>query len=176
MSFILIFPSLAATSQNVAAQGITEDPVEFNDTAKQQIKEDIEFYFSEVGYINENREYIVTDAEALNQHLNSYGLELNVPSENQSELIATANSLPQYGLCVVANALPFPFTGTAYELGVALVNDDNFINALMQGSADLASEILMNYATTILPANMLSELTNFGIITNAAFALVSCAL
>lgn len=64
-----------------------------------------------------------------------------------------------------------------YKLvGVALANDDNFMNALTQGSVDLASEILMDYASSVLPANLLSQLTNFSIATNVAVALVSCGV
>lgn len=175
MSLFLILPSFITSSEVVSAQESTEESVEFSNAEKQQIKDDIEFYFTEAGYINDNGEYIITDIDALDQKFSAQGIELEVLPEFRTQMVSTS-SIPQYGVCVVANALPFPFTGTAYELGVALASDDNFMNALTQGSVDLATELFMDYATTMLPANLLSELTNFSIVTNLAVALVSCGL
>lgn len=84
--------------------------------------------------------------------------------------------MTDYALCVVANAIPVPFSGTAYELGVALANDSDFTDAIIQGSADLATEIFTDYATQYLGPEMLQEFTNVGLVSSIATALVSCGL
>ncbi|QTJ56974.1 hypothetical protein [Dolosigranulum pigrum] len=178
MSMILMVPTIAQGTQSVTAQEITDDTTEFSDVEKQRIKEEIEFYFFEVGYINDNHEYVITDPEAFQERAATHGIEVNLIPKvgNHNSAQTRANSAVDYGLCVVANTIPVPFSGTAYELGSALANDDGFIDAIMQGSADLAAEILTDRAQKLLPEHLFKEFSNVSIVTNAAVALVSCGL
>lgn len=177
MSFLLLLPTFIGIPQSVSAQEEkndipqTEEKVTFTESEKQQIKEEIEFYFTEVGYINEDGKYIVTNPEALAHEFEKHGIEFSM-----TQNATVFRSVPQYVFCVVANSLPFPFTGTAYELGMALANSNDFRRALMQGSVDSATEILMSYASDMLTGSMLRELKNFSLVTNIAVALVSCGL
>lgn len=180
-SFVIVFTTFASTGMVASANegdsnGLDEDTRE---QIKEELAEDLEFYFDTVGYINEDQEYIITDEEAFIQKIESdFNVDIDEIDEEAKAVLNTSGVQPasatDYAICVVVNSLPFG--GVAWEIANATSELDGFIDALTALNFQVASDMLMNVAGQYLTDAALEELANISLAANIAASVVSCGL
>jgi hypothetical protein len=170
--FSIVFSFLAP---GVNASANTQNNEDISEESVQELANELQFYFEEVGYINEDHEYIITDEDAFIQNIqediNITDLEINT---NDNTTFVQSTGVVDFGVCVVVNSVPFG--GVAWEIANATTELDGFFDALTALNFELASEMMLTTASQYLSDAAFQELSNVSLVANIATSVATCGL
>lgn len=170
MLISVIGPSVNAIATEEPTEDITVENNEQYESKKDDLENELQYFFEEIGYINENGQYVITDIEAFEKETNT---AVKVSSSTNNTGFQTANA-GEYVTCVIVNSIPLG--GAVWELADAASQHEGLINALQSLNFEVASELILSIGRDTLSEAAFQELSNISIVANLATSIGSCAI
>ncbi|GAB7306682.1 peptidase [Enterococcus gallinarum] len=154
-----------------------EETTEMNQQLKNELVDELTFYFETVGSFDEDGVYHVNDLNAIHERINQ-NTEEGIAAKAFYEQIVVPSlqrvNWKKYAGCVVINSLPGG--GVAWALGTAASAQSGFIEALKAFNFEKAADILIKIAEKQLGKAAAKELAKVNVVAEIATAAVSCAM
>lgn len=183
----LVFGFLLSIIINAVVPGITAsadtvDDKEIPDELSQELSEEFEFYFGEVGELTENGEYIVHDLELLRERAESgdeyAGLVYERFVQSQSPVGLPEQPIAGPGNAVTANNAAVDFgrcvLDETFGFYIGLLSGDiiqTMVGYLSDQAWSAAANLIIRYAPRLA-----GQSTAVGIAANLAVASATCGL
>lgn len=177
MAVVAIFATVGSTGLAVSAAEPDPEPMT-DDQIKEQLAEELKFYFETVGHVNEDGTYVVDDEEhfvqAFSEDADVDQKVLDTYYSEKSGGVSTAALSPRdYALCIVVNSVPFG--GVAWELATAVTAEQGFIDAITSLNYSLASDIIVRVGREVLTDAAFKQLTQLNLATSIVSAIWTCS-
>lgn len=179
MVLIAVFSTIGSAGLSVSAAELDKNDDSITDEQlRDELAEELKFYFETVGHIDEEGNYVVDNEELFVQ---KFSEDADVDPDvlqaynNQKDAefnAAARGSIAEYGTCIIVNSVPFG--GVAWELANALTAEQGFIDAITSLNYSLAADIIIRVGKNVLPAAAFKQLTQLNLATSIVAAIWTC--
>jgi hypothetical protein len=167
---LIVFIALIAVFSTIGSAGLAVSAAEpdknddsiTDEQLRDELAEELKFYFETVGHIDEEGNYVVDNEELFVQKF----------SEDAEFTTVARGSIAEYGTCIIVNSVLFG--GVAWELANAVTAEQGFIDAVTSLNYSLASDIIIRVGKNVLPKAAFKQLTQLNLATSIVAAIWTC--
>ncbi|SEJ02335.1 hypothetical protein SAMN04488113_15111 [Alkalibacterium gilvum] len=178
MAIVAVFATVGSTGLAVSAAEPDDEPIT-EDQIRDQLAEELKFYFETVGHLDEEGNYVVDNEELFVQQfskdadVNQDVLDTYYTQQNAAYSTAARGSITEYGTCIIVNSVPFG--GVAWELANAVTANQGFIDAVTALNYQVAADLIIEIGRSVLPHAAFKQLTQLNLATSIVAAIWTCS-